>query len=657
VPGAWCAAKAESRKPQDNVVDRRSVRPMMLDRAAREREQRAQHMLRRVVGASPDVIYVYHVLLRRIAFLGHRVREVLGFAATRSHRFRLTEFERLVHPADLAGFRRHLAALERAAEGEILSQELRIKGVDGHYRWLRSRDTVLARTDTGSVSKVVGVVTNIDESKRASPNPAATCRLDDILATIDDCYIALDRQYRIVDMNAKAENWLKVRREHAIGQTYCQIIAPPADLAEAVRQVIEQRVPRSMEIQSARRPGTWLDLHIHPAKDGASVLFRDVTERKRAESEAMRSRQLLQTSLDALSTPIAILDATGAVVAANNAWEEQCGLHALFGGGVGSNYLAFCSSARAGEETESIRSGLRSLLAGEKKTARFAYSAESDGERRWFQISAARFEWDGDARLIVANEDLTDVKQARQALSELSGRLSALREEERQRIAQELHDSTAQHLVAATLNLMTLKAKSVAYPGVHKLLENVETSLEEATRELRVFTYLLHPLALENDGLERTLRTYLDGFARRTRLAAQLSVAGKVEELPFELQCSLLRIIQEALANVHRHASALHVSISLRITASVLKLVISDDGRGMRGPAGQMEVGSAGNGVGIPGMRSRLRDFGGSLEIRSGSQGTTLSASVPLGTPNRWPRAHERMPALAAALDGNPHQT
>jgi PAS domain S-box-containing protein len=631
---------------------------MIPDRAARGREQRAQHMLRRVVGASPDVIYVYHVLRRRIAFLGHRVREVLGFAAARSHRLRLMEFEGLVHPADLAGFRRHLAAVEQAAEGEILSQELRIKGVDGHYRWLRSRDTVLARTDTGSVSKVVGVVTNIDESKRASWDfPAAACRRDDILATIDDCYIALDRRYRIVDLNPKAEIWLKVRREDAIGRSYLKLVAPAAEHARAIHKAIEERAPRSIEIESQRRPGTWLDLHIHPTKDGASVFFRDVTERKLAEREAVRSRQLLLSSLDALSTPIAILDATGAVVAANKAWEGQPGPHALSGAGVGSNYLAFCESARGSEETESIRCGLRSLLAGEKKTARFAYSAESDGERRWFQISAARFEWDGDTRLIVANEDLTDVKQARQALSELSGRLSALREEERQRIAQELHDSTAQHLVAATLNLMTLKARSVAYPGVHKLLENVESSLEEATRELRVFTYLLHPLALENDGLERTLRTYLDGFARRTRLKAQLSVAGKVEQLPFALQCSLLRIIQEALANVHRHASASHVSISLRVTANVLKLVISDDGRGMRGPAGQMEVGAAGNGVGIPGMRARLRDFGGSLEIRSGSQGTTLSAVIPLGTAKRWPRAHERVPALVAALDGNPHQT
>jgi signal transduction histidine kinase len=235
-------------------------------------------------------------------------------------------------------------------------------------------------------------------------------------------------------------------------------------------------------------------------------------------------------------------------------------------------------------------------------------------------------------------------------LSELSGRVSSLREEERQRIAQELHDSTAQHLVAATLNLMTLKARSIAYPGVHRLLETVESSLEEATRELRVFTYLLHPLALENDGLEHTLRTYLEGFAKRTGLEAGLTVTGEVENLPFALQCALLRIIQEALANVHRHACARHVSISLKMTPAALRLVVSDDGRGMQQAEGLGEP--AQKGVGIPGMRARLRDFCGTLEIHDGGRGTTLIAVVPLPTPKRRLRPPELAPSVTGALGG-----
>jgi PAS domain S-box-containing protein len=622
--------------------------------AVKDREQRAQRMLRRVVGASPDAIYVYHVRLRRIAFLGHGARDVLGFAAARSHRLRLAELERLVHPADLAHFRSHLAAIERAGDGEILSHELRIQGTDGCHRRLRIRATVLARGKAGAVAKVVGVVTDIGACRRAQEDRQDGDRLGDILASIGDCYIAIDRDYRIVDVNAKAEAWLRASRADVVGRSYLELIAPTADHAEALRQAVEVRVPCSIELPSTRRPGTWVDLRVHPSIDGASVLFRDITQRKWAEREVERSRRLLQSSLDALATEIAILDETGTVVAANKAWKGPAAANALSGAAVGSDYLAHCERAMSDEERQRLRRALRAVLDGERRAARFAYTVETDGERRWLQVSAARFEWDGDTCLIVANEDLTDVKQAREAVSELSGRISSLREEERQRIAQELHDSTAQHLVAATLNLMTLRARAGAYPGVLKLLKNVETSLEEATRELRVFTYLLHPLALENDGLERTLRTYLDGFARRTGLKAEMDATGAVEGLPFALQCSLLRIIQEALANVHRHAGASQVSVGLRATSSALRLVVSDDGRGFPAPDGQAEP--AQKGVGIAGMRARLRDFGGTLEIRSNGRGTTLVGIVPLPTPKARPRAPERAPSVVGALHGGPQR-
>lgn len=643
---------------------------MMLGPPTTDREQRAQRMLRRVLSASPDVVCVYHVPWRRIAFLGHRTREVLGFAAARSQRLKVAEFERLVHPADLATLRRHLAAIERAKEGEILSEELRVKGADGRYRWLRVRDTVLSCTETGAVAKAVGVVSNIDNCRCAGADLRAQSLLPDtggsiagdlgdILANLGDCFIALDRSYRIVDVNSKAETWLRANRADIIGQSYLDLIAPTAEHAEALREAVELRRPRSIELPSVRRPGTWLNLQIHPSRDGASVFFRDITQRKRAERDAERSRRMLQSSLDALCSEIAILDETGAVLAVNKAWEAQSAPNVLSGARVGSSYLAHCERALPGEESEPLRRALRSVMNGERLAARFAYSVEMDGERRWLQVNAARFEWDGDTRLIVANEDLTDVKQAREALSEMSGRISSLREEERQRIAQELHDSTAQHLVAATLNLMTLKARAVSYPGVLKLLESVETSLEEATRELRIFTYLLHPLTLENEGLERTLRSYLDGFARRTGLSAEMSVDGETEHLPFALQCSLLRIIQEALANVHRHARANHVSIALRAAPGALRLVVSDNGRGMRGPDGQAggPAEPTQKGVGIAGMRSRLREFGGSLEIQSGEWGTALIVTVPLPTAACRPPLPEHVPSIAGAFGAGPHRS
>ena len=136
------------------------------------------------------------------------------------------------------------------------------------------------------------------------------------------------------------------------------------------------------------------------------------------------------------------------------------------------------------------------------------------------------------------------------------------------------------------------------------------------------------------------MRTYLDGFARRTGLGAHLSVAGDVERLPFALQCSLLRIIQEALANVHRHASASQVSIGLRRRSDALRLVVADDGRGMPGSEGRAQ-GSLRTGMGIPGMKARLHELGGRLEIRSGAQGTTIMAIVPLSAGRHWPASGE----------------
>jgi signal transduction histidine kinase len=285
---------------------------------------------------------------------------------------------------------------------------------------------------------------------------------------------------------------------------------------------------------------------------------------------------------------------------------------------------------------------------------------DASGRYRWLGSRGAVLARAADGRVskvLVASRDLTDIKHARQTLSDLSGRLHALREEERQRIAQELHDSTAQHLVAATLNLMTLRAKGPSNPGVQNLLASIESSLEEATRELRTFTYLLHPLALEKDGLERTLRTYMDGFGRRTGLKVQLSVAGDVEGLPFALQSSLLRIIQEALSNVHRHAAASHVLIGLKRRSDALRLIAADDGCGMPDAYGHGRAeGSGHDGMGIPGMKARLREFGGRLEIRSGAHGTTVVAIVPLRAARHWSpsgeyRPGQRVPATADRMD------
>jgi two-component system, NarL family, sensor kinase len=220
------------------------------------------------------------------------------------------------------------------------------------------------------------------------------------------------------------------------------------------------------------------------------------------------------------------------------------------------------------------------------------------------------------------------VTGANNQVSELSGQLLALQEEERQRIARELHDSTAQHLVAANLGLSSLEGTVVATPASRSAFAEIERLLAEALRELRIFTYLLHPPNLENDGLQTTLRDFAEGFAGRTGLVARIQIPEEVDDLPSELQRAILRVVQEALTNVHRHASASHVSVDARIMSGHLTVRIRDNGHGMAAPL-RLD-GPIRFGVGIAGMRARLEQFGGGLRIRTSRGGTVVVARVPV---------------------------
>jgi signal transduction histidine kinase len=219
-------------------------------------------------------------------------------------------------------------------------------------------------------------------------------------------------------------------------------------------------------------------------------------------------------------------------------------------------------------------------------------------------------------------------RRAERALKRSEERALTLQEEERQRIAQDLHDSTSQHLAAIGLNLMALKADKISDADKTRALADMKGSLQEATRELRTFTYLLHPPGLERDGLSATLARYVEEFGRRTGLETSLRLDYGIDGLPLPLQRSILRIVQEALANVHRHAAASSVSVGIERKAGELHLVISDDGRGIADAPADGEAFRLG--VGIQGMTARVQKFGGSVEIKSGSGGTTVHAIVPI---------------------------
>ncbi len=228
--------------------------------------------------------------------------------------------------------------------------------------------------------------------------------------------------------------------------------------------------------------------------------------------------------------------------------------------------------------------------------------------------------------------DLTAYRAVQREAKDLSRRILSIQDEERKRIAQELHDSTAQHLAAINLNLMSLA--SPRYSGEQRayLFAEIRRSLTAAMNELRTFTYLLYPQELAHRGLQETLTNYIEGFSQRTGLVVALRTAENLDDLPQYLQQPLLRIVQESLANVHRHAAASRVSVKLQRRGNRVHLLIADNGVGLQGTL-QLK-GNEGMvlplGVGIPGMAARARQIGGQLDVRSRATGTLVHASLPI---------------------------
>ncbi|MGY8668045.1 ATP-binding protein [Bradyrhizobium sp. UFLA05-109] len=208
----------------------------------------------------------------------------------------------------------------------------------------------------------------------------------------------------------------------------------------------------------------------------------------------------------------------------------------------------------------------------------------------------------------------------------------SLQERIQQRIASDLHDSTCQYLIAASLGLMRLRTCLNDQAGAAQLCDEIDASIDEALREIRAFAYLVHPQNLTVDGLKATIERYSRGFAARTSLHVTTRISSDIDRLSRDKQHSLLRVIQEALTNVFRHAKATQVRIAIASTGSHFQLTVSDNGRGF--PADRARSGTkAVMGVGIPAMRARLQQIGGTLHIRSDSaarhSGATLLAVFP----------------------------
>jgi signal transduction histidine kinase len=224
-----------------------------------------------------------------------------------------------------------------------------------------------------------------------------------------------------------------------------------------------------------------------------------------------------------------------------------------------------------------------------------------------------------------------DLHRKTRQLELLTARMTQLQDEERRAIARELHDSVGQLTAAIRINTCLVQSESpkLSDRSVKCLADSV-SMIDEIIKQIRTISYLLHPPMLDETGLVAALRWLVEGFAERSGIDTTLEISPDLERMPKEVELSIFRVVQESLTNIHRHSGSPTASVRLNVEGAAVRVEIEDAGKGFALEEGSAHLTTGHCGVGLCGMRERLRLLGGTLNLQSGSPGTRVTAIFPV---------------------------
>jgi PAS domain S-box-containing protein len=425
------------------------------------------------------------------------------------------------------------------------------------------------------------------------------------------------------------------------------------------------------EVLIERPDGTrvTVSVHIDPIRDkgGAIVgvvnFFRDISERKQAE----RVNSLLAAIVDSSEDAIVSKNLDGVITSWNRSSERLFGYSAEEA--IGQNISFIIPPDRLDEEKKILMQLRRGEQVDHFETVRVRKDgttvdisltispvkdetgrvigaskvARDISERK--QLDQALRE--NEERLLTFADELenqvrvrtrevelrnAEVLQQAEQLRELSNRLLQSQDEERRRVARELHDGVGQLLAAARMSLSKVdrERSKLSKLGRQSLIENI-TLMEQAAKEIRTVSYLRHPPLLDEVGLESAVRWYVEGFAERSKIAVNMQLAPDFSKgLPRDVALSLFRIVQECLTNIHRHSGSPTALVGIKRLSGEIILEVQDEGSGLS-PELQSNISSGKSaGVGLRGMRERTRQLGGRFEIKSDRNGTRVVSVLPV---------------------------
>ena len=492
------------------------------------------------------------------------------------------------------------------------------------------------RDSAGNIYAVGGIVTDITERKKAEELAQSQLQL---LEMATEAIVALKLDMTIQYWNRGAERVYGWKREEAVGKSVRALLQtqfakePEEVLVELFRKGYWEGEGTQLKRDGTRIPvAARFSLQRDEAGTPAAVLaiYIDVSQRKQTEEKLRESEEYFRLMVEGMKEYAIIrLDLDGTIVSWNVGAERITGYHSeeVFGKHFSCLYPAEDRKARRPEQALAI-------AAAQDSYRDEGWRLRKDGTRFWADIViiASRNE-DGSLRgFTKITRDASERKQAEEARRRFSGELLKLQDRERRQLARELHDSTAQQLTALATYLAVIGKSSRLLPAsARRALDECRSLAEQCHREIRTFSYLLHPPILDEIGLPDALRWYCDGFTKRSGIPVDLTIPSDLGRMSQEVEGTVFRIVQESLVNVHRHSGSPTARIRVDRNDHELIVEVQDEGRGMsKEVLADGRINRANLGVGIAGMQERIRSLQGRLDIESGGRGTTVRTIIPI---------------------------
>ena len=501
---------------------------------------------------------------------------------------------------------------------------------------------------------LLGISEDITDRKRAEEElRESEARLQDILDNSPGMVFLKDTEGRYLHVNRQFERAFHMTREHVVGKTDEAIFVP--EQAAAFRandlKVFQAGVPLEFEEVAMHDDGPHTSIvskFLLCGGDGKPYalcgITTDITWRKTMEERLRSSDAFTRAVLDSLSAHVCVLDKDGVILKTNDAWKEFASGNSdrtVTGIDVGQNYLEVCRQAIAGgwSTTQITLGGIEAVLAGSAPSFTQEYACHSPEEKRWYLMRVTPLK--GTQGVVISHTDVSDrvriaqtleqhillLREKQKELESLTEKLINAQEEERKRIARELHDDFNQRLAALSVELESMERAPIASrkPMVRRLAA-IRTQVGQLSDDLHDLAYKLHPSLLEHVGLEGAMRDHVAEFTKRTGLAVTYTACEVPKTLSPEIATNLFRVMQESLQNVSKHAQATQVTVRLSGSPKGIGVSVRDNGKGFNVES----MGARVKGLGLVSMRERTRGLGGFLRIHSfAGDGTKVCAWIP----------------------------